>query len=161
MCLFVVACGKSDDKKAPAPGTASATAPPPAASGSAGPAKVGLTGTLELSGALTGTVTWKDDLALNCTWIHDTKSGGLDATLSDGKDMFVAISIVTVDAPKLTLTSGKLKSAGMLRADKGFTLTGSDDDRHITATIDAAPTGDSGTVQVKGKLEATCTTVHD
>jgi hypothetical protein len=147
LCLVVVACGKSEDRKAPAAGTASVTAPP---------AKVGLTGTLELSGALTGMVTWKDDLAIDCTWIRDTKSGRLDATLSDGKDMFVAISVITVDPPKLTLTSGKLKSAGMLRTDKGFTLTATDD-RHITATIDAAPTGDGGTVQVKGKLEATCT----
>jgi hypothetical protein len=126
----------------------------------AGPVKAEKTvkGTLTIGGAMTAQVSWKPDLALTCTCMP-TEDWSLDATMSDGADTFVALSLIAVKG--ITLTSGKLSTPEPLRSDSsGMTGTCKPDkvnfDGTISIDLDAKLTGKAGAVTVKGHLDVTC-----
>jgi hypothetical protein len=151
--ILVVAC-KGGDKPADKPSAEPAKPP----SGGDVPTKASVKGELQITGAMTATVHWKDDLALTCTWIPGLKGGGIEVTMSDDKDTFIAFQEHFLDDRKdVILTSGKLKSASMLKGTSGFTMTGSDDASNLTATVDSDLDSKEGTkVHIKGTLEARC-----
>jgi hypothetical protein len=149
--VILVAC-KGGDKPADKPEPANPSG------GGAVPTKPSVTGELQVTGAVTAKVHWKDDLAITCTWVPDITTGGLFATMTDDADTFVAFDEVWGKEHKeITFTSGKLKSASKLTGTTGFTMTGSDDRTSLTATVDADVESQEGTkVHIKGKLDARC-----
>jgi len=123
-----------------------------------GKAEQTVTGTLTLGGALTGSVSWKPDLALFCACLND-KEFAVDVTMSDGKDLFTAITLNTKNG--MSLTSAKLPSAAMLRAAPGAGMSGGckPDNRNVDGVIAIDVDGKvSGTseVTVKGHLDVVC-----
>jgi len=156
LVVVVCACGKGGGDK---PGSAPAVAP------SSAPAKKGVTGSVTLSGALAGTFTWKDDLAINsCGWVdtEQVKTGALDVTMTDGKDTFISVGGKLVDG-KFTTNLGSAKihlpHASLLTGNTGITMTGtySGDKSTVAVTFQhSVVTGDDQSVTIDGHLDARC-----
>ena len=159
--VLVVACkGKEADKTPAAGGDKPATTATPAAPPSGGPAPTKSavqSGELIATGELEGTFRWKDDLSVTCTWIPDTRGGGLDVTMTDGSK-FLAFGIKNVDTTHVVeVTSAALKNAAKLTSPTGFTMTGSSDGKHMSITVDTDVASKEGTkLHIKGKLELAC-----
>jgi hypothetical protein len=158
--LLAAACGKGGDKGGGGGGSATTKPGAPAVT----PSKKGLSGEIHLSGAITGTFTWKDDLAMDtCGWVARNKGGGLGATLSDGKDSFISLT-ATVDIEnvrKIVLSGGKLNlpHAGFMSGSSGFEMTGTQNGEDSTVTViykKAEVTADGQTVTIDGQLAGTC-----
>jgi hypothetical protein len=150
--MLLVAC-KGGDKPADKSGD---PAKPP--SGGAVPTKPSVAGELVVSGALTGAFQWKDDLALTCTWIPSLKQGAIEATMTDGKNTFIAVEVhFGNENPRVVFSSGALKGAPTLVGKTGFSMTGSDDRTALTATLDVDLDSKEGVkVHLKGTLDARC-----
>jgi len=154
LSICVVACKGKEAEKTPA---ATSGTPPP--SGGPPPTKASVqSGEIAVTGDMAGTFRWKDDLNLTCTWIPDLKGGGMDMTLTDGAGKFMALQVKNVnEVHEVTMTSGALKSAAMLKSATGYTMTGSDDRTHMTVTVDAdLASAEGAKTHVKGKLELAC-----
>lgn len=156
LLVILVSCSKGDNKAAPGsdprPGAEPASAAPARA-------EKAVKGTLALGGALTASVSWKPDLALFCACISD-KEWVVDATMSDGSDTFVALSVSP--AKGISLTSGKLSTPEPARSEAGVGISGGcrPDKRNVDGVIavdlDAKLTGKAGDVTIKGHLDVVC-----
>jgi hypothetical protein len=158
VALLAMACGKGDTTKSTGGSAAKPDQPAPNA-----PAKKGVTGSVTTSGALTGTWQWKDDLALDCSWIPDLGMGAIDVTLSDGADGFAALrGLFSKDRTEVILTSGKLKSPSPFKQNAGGVVitgtgnTGGDAPVTVTAQFDSVATNAGETINIKGTLNARC-----
>jgi hypothetical protein len=159
VACMLVACGKGDKTEAgkPAGGvTAPANAP-------TAPAKKGVTGSVTTTGALAGTWSWQDPLAITCSWIPDLNMGRIEVTLSDGADGAMALDgLMSKDRTAVEVTSGKLKSPSPFKqAAGGVVITGTgnaggDAPETVTAQFDAVTTNGEETLKVKGILTARC-----
>jgi hypothetical protein len=157
VAIVVCACGKGGDQ--PSQGAAPAAA-------AAAPAKKGATGSVTLSGALTGTFTTKPDLAMNnCGWVDSVMTGALDVTMSDGKDTAISLSGVLHDGKyEIKLGSGKLNlpHASTLTGTSGLAVTGTTDrsdgtKSNVSVTYShAVVTGDDQSVTIDGQISARC-----
>jgi len=159
--VLVIACSNKQADKA-AGGSAPPAAPPPPSSGGGGPppTKAAVqSGELAVTGDVTGTYRWKDDLALDCTWIPDLKGGGFDMTLTDGTK-FMSLQVKNSNGVhQVVVTSGALKSAAMLTSEGegGYKMTGSDDKTHMTVSVDTDVASKEGAkLHVKGAFELAC-----
>jgi len=168
--VIAAACGKGTDKAGdktndkandkPAGGAGASSAP-------TGPRKLSVSGEIHLYGALNGTFTWKDDLAVDtCQWVDPTNGGALEVTMSDGKDTFISIGATLHGDGKRTtkLSSAKLKlpHASMLKGEGGFEISGEMSKTHapdskVTVVFkNATVTGDDQTVTIDGQLDGNC-----
>jgi hypothetical protein len=193
IALALVACGKSADKnETKATGSAAPSPPPAAGSGSGaapsepteaagvvGPTK-SATGTLEVSGALTGTFEWKkkDQRApITCIWDPEKEIGTLKIDVSDGAGHLITLGI---DVPPTEVGPGRLEVtskdlAAPLKTYSGFKLKGdeaetftavfdsaevvTDPDAQMTAKGDKKKKAEPATgpqVTIKGALEVSC-----
>lgn len=126
--------------------------------------KMGVTGEIHLSGALEGTYTWKDGLAVDtCVWVADTHVGALGVTLSDGKDGYISLTagFDNSGTKKITLTGGKLKlpHAGAMTGSSGAELSGTQAGDDSTVSViykQAIVTADGQSVTIDGHLSGTC-----
>jgi len=156
VAIVVCACGKGGDQ--PSQGAA------PAAAAAAAPAKKGATGSVTLSGALTGTFSVQPDLPMgSCRWVDNPKVvGALEVTMSDGKDTFIALGGKLLDGKlEISLTSAKLKlpHATGLSGTSGVALTGTTDGSKSTVAATythAVVTGDDQSVTIDGQISARC-----
>ena len=146
-----VLCACSEKKRDADQGGPAVQQPPP-------PPSDGLkksSGSLALGGALTGTFTWKPDLALTtCTCDRDRKLFGAELTMTDGADTFISL---TVNPQEVTLRSGKLKTADAVTATTGARMVAcSPRPGTMSIVIDAKLAGPPGEVTAKGTLDFTC-----
>ena len=156
LLVVLVACSKGENKSAPGSEPTPGSEP-----GAGGPGKAEKTvkGTLTFGRALTAEVSWKPDLALTCSCIND-KDWAVDATMSDGKDTFVAVSVITMKG--ITVTSGKLPSPSPVLSEGRAGISGAckpdkrNTDGVISADLDAKLTGKDGEVTMKGHLDIVC-----
>jgi hypothetical protein len=192
--LALVACGKSSSEKketgsaAPTPpaatgsnaaGSGSAASEPSEAAAVVTPTK-SATGTIAVTGALTGSFEWKkkDQRApITCIWDPEKEIGTLKIDVSDGAGQLLTLGI---DIPPTDAGPGRIEvsSKGLpapLKSYSGFRLKG-DDPEKFSAVFDGAEVvtdpdaqmtakGDkkkkaeppSGTqLTLKGELEVTC-----
>jgi hypothetical protein len=191
MVVLLVACGKSEPdykqanpppakpvKPAADPGSAGSagSAAPVEAAEVSGPTK-SATGTVTLSGALTGTFEWikKDQRApITCVWDSDKEIGTLKIDLSDGAGKLVTIGL---DVPPTEAGPGRLEIISKdlpasLKTYTSFRMASVDDPDHFTVLFDdtvAVTDPDAqmnkkkkpepppaGSVQLKGSLVVTC-----
>jgi hypothetical protein len=152
--VLVIACGNKEADK-PAGSKPAGSAPQPA--GGPPPTEAAVkSGELVVTGDFSGTFKWKQDLAVQCTWIPDVKGGGMDVTLTDGAK-FMSFGIKNAnDVHKVEVTSGALKSASMLTSEGGFTMTGSDDSTHMSVTVDTDVASKDAKAHIKGAFELAC-----
>ncbi len=121
-------------------------------------AKPSITGSLTLSGALSGTFSWKPDLALACTCFPGANPpvGVADVTMTNGTGTFIAVQADTKGEVKLT--SGKLK--GLLRGrGKSGTCTAIGPSAlagRLSLPIDVTMADKGESVTIKGNLVANC-----
>ncbi|MBV8756544.1 MAG: hypothetical protein JO257_04695 [Deltaproteobacteria bacterium] len=158
--VFVMACGKGGGGG----GAGSAGSAAPSAPAAAPAGKTVVAGTLRLSGAIEGTFSWKDDLAVDtCAWVPEVKSGGLGVSLTDGKGTFIQATATIDNAGKhtITLSSAKLQlpQASGLLGSEGVDVTGTLNG--TTSKVDvkydhAQVTADGQTVTIDGALHGTC-----
>ena len=146
--VVMCACGSSKTNDTPAAQKQPSTQP------AAPLGKPSVAGTLELGGALSGTVHWAPDLTLTCLADRDV-GAGFDVTMTDGKDTFLAFEYADVknQPVKLQMTSGKLH-ADTYKATQG--VKADIDNRRMTVTVDATFAHDASTVTMKGKLDFVC-----
>lgn len=115
------------------------------------------TGTLELTGSVTGSFHWNTKGELICAWHADKKIGGVHMELTDGADHqtlntgkdLMAATDDDVDARDLTLSIDAhpparmdiifLDLPGPMKTGKGFKVTGADDE-HMKLEIDTTLT---------------------
>jgi hypothetical protein len=153
--LALASC-KNSEKKQVAPAPAGSAAPAaPAGSGSAagsaaesapaeaaavvGPTK-SATGTLAVSGAMTGTFEWKKKdqrSPISCAWNAEKEIGGLHIDVSDGAGQLVTLGI---DVPPAELGPGRLDVSSKtlpatLKTFTAFKVSG-DDEGHIKVVFD-------------------------
>jgi len=192
--LVVVACGKSepDYKQAnpppakpakpavdPSAGSGSAASEPAEAAEVSGPTK-SATGTVEVSGALTGTFEWKkkDQRApITCIWDPEKEIGTLKIDLSDGAGKLFTIGL---DIPPTEAGAGRLDImskalTATLKTYAGFKVKGEDAEKFTVTFEDAVAVSDPDAqaaakadkkkkaepppdphVTLKGSLEVTC-----
>jgi hypothetical protein len=154
--LVLAACSKGESKGAPG---ADQKGGAEAGGGAPGTKELKVDGTLTFGGALTTEVSWKPDLALTCTCIND-KDWAVDATMSDGKDTFVAVSVNTMKG--ITVTSGKLPSPSPMLSEGRAGISGAckpdkrNTDGVISVDLDAKLSGKDGEVTMKGHLDVVC-----
>ncbi len=143
-------------------GSSAAPSAPVEAAAVTGPTK-SATGTLAVTGKITGTFEWKkkdQKSPISCAWSAEKEIGGVRLDLSDGAGHLVTVSI---DVPPAELGPARLDviSADLPEPQKtfsGFKVRG-DDEGHITVTFDnttlpekpAAPL-----LTLKGTVEVTC-----
>jgi hypothetical protein len=159
VAIVACACGKGGDQPSPSQGAAGAAA-------AAAPAKKGATGSVNLSGALTGTFSPSPDIPMsNCGWVDSVKTGALDVTMSDGKDTLISLSGALHDGKyEIKLSSGKLKlpHAFSMTGSSGLAVTGTTDQSegtksNISVTYShAVVTGDDQSVTIDGQISARC-----
>ena len=156
LILLLAACSKGESKNGAG---ADPKGGPPAGGGEPGKKQLTVDGTLAFGGALSTEVSWKPDLALTCSCIND-KDWAVDATMSDGKDTFVAVSVNTMKG--ITVTSGKLPSASPVQSEGRAGISGAckPDNRNtdgvISVDLDARLSGKDGQVTMKGHLDVVC-----
>lgn len=180
LATALVACSKSPSENKPPAGSAApsgsagsgssaagsgssaADSAPTEAAVVSGPTK-SATGTLEISGKITGTFEWKkkdQKSPISCAWSAEKEIGGTRLDLSDGAGKLVTISI---DVPPAELGPARLDVISTelpepQKTNSGFKVRG-DDEGHITVTFDntmlpekpAAPL-----LTLKGTVEVTC-----
>ena len=166
--LGAFACSKTESEKKPPP--APPPAPVPAGSGSGtgsaepveaaavvGPTK-SATGSLDVSGALTGKFEWKkkdQKSPISCAWNAEKEIGGLHIDLSDGAGHLITIGIdappVELGVPKLDVISTDLPTP--VKTTAGFNISG-DSDGNITVKFDTKE--DKPKLTIAGTLEVTC-----
>lgn len=121
-------------------------------------AKPSITGSLTLSGSLSGTFSWKPDLALMCMCFPriTPPAGDASVTMTDGTGDFIALEAHTNG--EIKLTCGKLKvlllgkgKTGTCTATGPSALAGK-----VNLPIDATVTDKGETVTIKGNLVANC-----
>jgi hypothetical protein len=118
--------------------------------------KPALVGTLQISGAVTGTFTWTPELGITCSWRDSPPLGAFDVTMANGSGTAITLrGIWSQDKKELTLTAGMLGGA-TLHAEAGFSMAGSAQDKRIAADIDAAAMDKDHTVSMRGKLRFSC-----
>ncbi|HTL32657.1 MAG TPA: hypothetical protein VL326_06015 [Kofleriaceae bacterium] len=191
--VLVVACGKSEPdykqanppptkpKPAADPGSAagSAASEPAEAAEVSGPTK-SATGTVEVSGALTGTFEWKkkDQRApITCIWDPEKEIGTLKIDLSDGAGKLFTVGL---DIPPTEAGAGRLDImskalTATLKTYGGFKVKGEDAEKFTVTFEDAVAVTDPDAqaaaktdkkkkaepppdphVTLKGTLEVTC-----
>ena len=133
------------------PSTATAFAAPASAG------KSGVKGSVTITGALNGAFTWNDTLGIeHCMWEPSIQGGNYEVTMTDGAGTFISLrAIVTREKKSVRLLSGKL-GGDSLEGDSGVTLTGSNDGKHLSTTLDALVKRGAKAATVKGKLELIC-----
>jgi hypothetical protein len=181
LSLLVVACSKpsSDQKTGSAAPTGSGSSGSSAtATGSgAGSAKepveaaavVGPTrsvsGTLELSGLISGTFEWikKDQTTpISCAWSPEKEIGALRVDLSDGAGKLVKLTLdvppIEAGSPKLEVTSKDLPTP--LKTSLGFNLSGDEAGQYEvkfdTTFLESDKKDAKPTLTIKGRLEVNC-----
>lgn len=170
--LVFIACGKSaSDKKES--GSAAPSAPPAAGSGSATgsgsaeaePAEAAAvttptksaTGTVEATGALTGSFQWikKDQRApVTCIWDPEKEIGTLKIDISDGAGKLITVAL---DIPPTDVGPGRLEVSSKdlpssLKTYSGFKLKGEDPEK-FTAVFDSAELVTDPDAQMKAKSD--------
>jgi hypothetical protein len=195
IALAFIGCGKSSSEKKE---TGSAAPPPPTAGSGSSAAGSGsaesepveaaavttptksATGTIEVSGALTGSFQWikKDQRApMTCIWDPEKEFGTLKIDVSDGAGKLLTLALdippTEVGPGRFEVSSKDLPSA--LKTYSGFKLEG-DDPEKFTAVFDGAeavsdpdaqmaaksdkkkkPASAAGPqLTLKGELEVTC-----
>jgi hypothetical protein len=179
LATALVACSKSSSEKkepagsaaAPAAGSGSsqagsgssaAPAEPVEAATVVGPTK-SATGTVEVTGKITGTFEWKkkDQKApISCAWSAEKEIGGVKVDLSDGAGHLIT---VTIDVPPADLGPARLdiKSAELSEPQKtfsGFKVRG-DDEGNIKVTFENTALPEKPAepvVTLKGTVDVTC-----
>lgn len=110
-----------------------------------------VTGSVTISGALSGTFKWKEDLALFCGCVPDRKVGKIEVTMTDGAGTFIAID-ASMDG-ELTLTSGKLKETMKGKGKAGTCSATGITTEKVDLPLDVTVKGKSGaTAAIKGRL---------
>jgi hypothetical protein len=120
-------------------------------------------GKVTTTGALAGTWSWQEPMAITCSWIPDLAMGRIEVTLSDGGDGAMALDgLMSKERTEVVVTSGKLKSPSPFKqAAGGVAITGTgnaggDAPETVTAQFDAVTTRGGETLTVKGTLTARC-----
>jgi hypothetical protein len=173
-CAIALAgCSKSSSEK-PQSGSAAdpaGSAKVPAATIDAGTAPAESTtvaptrsakGTLEVTGAITGTFEWRkreQRTPISCAWDAAKEIGSFHVDVSDGAGKIISLGVdvptVDVGLPRLEVSSKDL--AAPLKTSLGFNVSG-DDTILITAKFDT-PLGDDEKkpdLTIKGTLEVSC-----
>lgn len=179
--LLAVACSKSstEQKAQPGPGSAAAVTTGSGSSASPGSATepaeaaavVGPTravsGSLELTGAITGKFEWikKDQTApISCAWDPAKEIGALRVDLSDGAGKLIKIAL-DVPPSEAGMSSLEVKSKDLpapLSTPAGFTLSGDEAGAYQvkfdTKFSESDEKGAKPTLTIKGTLDVTCAT---
>lgn len=173
--LALVGCSKSSTEKtevgsaAPPAGSAKPSSPPPesaapeeAAAVVAGPTR-SATGSLELTGAITGTFEWKrrdQRSPISCAWDPAKEIGGVRVDVSDGagKIVSLAVDVPPIDAglPRLDVSSKDL--ATPLKSSLGFNVSGESSELIAVKFVDTKLGDDEKKpdLTIKGTLEISC-----
>jgi hypothetical protein len=120
-------------------GSAGSAEAPPEAATVVGPTK-SATGTLEVSGAITGSFEWKkkdQKSPISCAWDAEKEIGGLHVDVSDGAGKLIQLGI---DIPPAELGAGRLDASSKdlpatLKTFTGFKVSG-DGEGHMTVKFD-------------------------
>jgi hypothetical protein len=92
--------------------------------------------------------------------VHQRKDWAVDTTMTDGKDTFVAVSVITRKG--ITVTSGKLSTPEPVRSEGDAGISGAckpdkrNADGVIAIDLDAKLIGKAGDVTMKGHLDVVC-----
>jgi hypothetical protein len=173
LVVALVACSKTSSESKPTAGSAapagsgSSVAPvapvaPTEAATVVGPTR-SATGTLEVSGKITGSFEWKkkdQKSPISCAWNAEKEIGGTRIDLSDGAGHLITVSI---DVPPAELGPARLdvistELAEPVKTNTGFTVRG-DDDGNIKVTFDNTALPDKPAepvLRLKGTVEVSC-----
>lgn len=145
----------------PAPPAIDAAAGEPEAATVVGPTRTA-SGTLEVSGAITGAFEWKkkdQKSPITCVWDAAKEIGGFRVDLSDGAGKLISVGIDVppsdVGLPRLDVSSKEL--AAPLKTSLGFNVSG-DDTVVIKVKFTDTKLGDEKKpdLTINGTLEVSC-----